>query len=81
MSSGIAFCDQKLKMVRLAKEIGLVGSDHVDQMDNLFLLAVGTKQIVAVFAEGVQIRLRNRRLIRSSSIVFLSAFKLMPDCS
>ena len=40
-------------MPRLAKEVGLVGGHHVDQVNQLFLQALAGKQIVAVLAVGV----------------------------
>ncbi len=48
---------EEVEMPRLAEEIGLVGGDGVDQMDQLGLMAVGRKHVIAVVGEGRDVQL------------------------
>jgi len=66
-------------MAWFPEEIGLVCGNDVDQVDELVFPSLGRKDIIAISTERQMPRLRNRRLIRISTIVFLSELKLMPD--
>ncbi len=43
-------------MLGLAEEIGLIGADDIQQMDDLVLLSVRAKQILTVLGKGVELQ-------------------------
>ncbi len=49
------FLGQIVKMVRLAKEICLVGGDHVDELNDLFLLSPPLEELLAIRVIRIQI--------------------------
>ena len=48
---GKRLLNQIVEMARLPEEIGLIGCDNINQMDNLFLLPLMRKQVVAVLLD------------------------------
>ena len=49
---GERFGDEVVKMPGFAKEIGFVGGDNVDQVDQFLVFPVGCKHAAAVLPEG-----------------------------
>ncbi len=42
------FCDQEIEVSWLAKKIGLVGSDYIDEGNDLLIQSLATEKIIAI---------------------------------